>query len=354
MIEITVGYVAGIIAAAIVVAQIWCPTAIALILAGLLGDTETAATWNIASRLFQRTWWPTILQSDSVLTHGARLKISLISWSVPIISILIGVAGVVTPLGLYEELDTLDSKLGAFSYVKDTGPFGDGTSPRGVYDFSRICYWGHGVLQGPAPCPHSGNSVIVTGSNGTFNYSMPNGYTSKVGPVVKEIFSSGTKGQTTISNFFDIEYRQISTRSYKFVDNKTDIPVGTFRQLDSNIMDPSYKVIEGLVVDATSGGIGLRNHTIPTNVEEGASWSEDLLFIEPLAGCVNTNLTLDWEIDLDNSTSNVPHPLLGTPHIWAPHLHQKRRFSKFYIKLNTLLIKENKYMLNRLRLNYNT
>ncbi|KAF6835364.1 hypothetical protein CMUS01_05815 [Colletotrichum musicola] len=303
MVEITIGYVAGAIAAAIVVAQIWCPTAIALILAGLLRDTETAATWNIASRVLQRTWWPTILQSDSVLTRGARLRITLVSWSVPIIAVLIAITGVVTPLGLYEEMDTLDTKLGTFTYVKDTGSFGAGTSPRRLYNFSRTCSWGHGVLQGPAPCPYSGNSVIVTGSNGTFNFTMPNGYTSRIDPIAREVFSSGTKGRTTVSNFWDIEWRQVTTKAFKYVDNGTDIPVGAYRQLESHITDPSIKVVEGLVVDARDGGIGLRNHTLPSHATEGASWSEHLLFIEPIASCVDTNLTLDFEVTLNLSIS---------------------------------------------------
>ncbi|TQN72738.1 hypothetical protein CSHISOI_02733, partial [Colletotrichum shisoi] len=262
MIELTVGYVAGFIAAAIVVA-------IALILAGLLQDTETAAT----CRVIQRTWWPTILQSDSVLTHGARLKISLISWSVPIIGVLIAITGVVTPLGLYEELDTLDSRAGSFAYLKDTGSFGAGTSERGLHNFSRACSWGHGFTAGPAPCPYSGNSVLVTGGNGTFNFAMPGGYSSKMAPIVREIFSSGTRGRTTVSNFFDIEWRQITTRPDRIVDNGTEVAVGAYRQLESHIMDPSVKV--------------------------------DLLFVEPIASCVNTNLTLDFDMTMDSTVSNV-------------------------------------------------
>ncbi|KAF4867628.1 hypothetical protein CGCSCA1_v013212 [Colletotrichum siamense] len=304
MIEITVGYVAGFVAAAIVVAQIFCPTAIALILAGFLRDTETVATWNIAGRVLQRTWWPTILQSDSVQSHGARLMISLISWAVPIIAVLIAIAGVVTPLGLYEEIDTLGSRLGSFSYVKDSGSFGAATSQRGLHNFSRTCSWGHSLLdQGPAPCPYSESSVIVSGSNRTLNFTMPFGIDSQINPTAKEIFSSGTKGRTTISNFFDIEWRQLTARRRAFVDNGTEVAVGAYRQLESHIMDPSIKVVEGLIVDAANGGIGFRNHTIPTNIDRGASWSEDLLFVEPITSCVGLNLTLDFEVNY-----TVPSP----------------------------------------------
>lgn len=44
-VHLTVGYVAGIIAAAIVVARLACPSLVTYILAGLLKDTETASTW---------------------------------------------------------------------------------------------------------------------------------------------------------------------------------------------------------------------------------------------------------------------------------------------------------------------
>jgi hypothetical protein len=45
MIELTVGYVAGMIALGVVAAQIWCPTALTFVLAGQLRSTESATTW---------------------------------------------------------------------------------------------------------------------------------------------------------------------------------------------------------------------------------------------------------------------------------------------------------------------
>ncbi|KZL65247.1 hypothetical protein CI238_13373 [Colletotrichum incanum] len=67
-------------------------------------------------------------------------------------------------------------------------------------------------------------------------------------------------------------------------------------------MDLNIRVVKGLVLDGIAGGVGFRNHTIPKNIKRGASWSEDLLFIEPIASCVNTNLTLDFEILLNKSS----------------------------------------------------
>jgi hypothetical protein len=45
--ELTVGHVAGIIAAGVVVVRFLCPAILTYILAGLLRDTETASTWYL-------------------------------------------------------------------------------------------------------------------------------------------------------------------------------------------------------------------------------------------------------------------------------------------------------------------
>ncbi len=48
------------------------------------------------------------------------------------------------------------------------------------------------------------------------------------------------------------------------------------------------------MVDTIRGGIGFRNHTIPTQVYLGAEWDEDLLWIEPVTECVNLNLSVEF------------------------------------------------------------
>lgn len=221
----------------------------------------------------------------------------LISTAVPLVAILITIAGVVTPLGLYDVFEPVGATPGKFVYVADTGTFGASTSPRTGQKFSQICSWGSGLLQGPAPCPYSGNTVIIS-SNGTdLNFTMPNTYTTAVAPIVQQIFSSGTSGQqTTISNYFDIEWRQLTRTNNSHVDNGTEFPVGMFSQIDSVLLNDVVKPIEGLIVNAKSGGVGFRNHTIPTGIPNGATWTEDILFVEPLTACVDTNLTLDFAI----------------------------------------------------------
>jgi hypothetical protein len=81
--------------------------------------------------------------------------------------------------------------------------------------------------------------------------------------------------------------------------NNSLYTVGTFRKMESLLLHNTYEPIEGLVVDTVKGSIGFRNHTVPDGFPNGVSWEEDLLFIEPETACVDTNLTLDFEINND-------------------------------------------------------
>lgn len=81
-----------------------------------------------------------------------------------------------------------------------------------------------------------------------------------------------------------------------FFNNESDYLVGTYRQIQTLILDETIKPVEGLIVDAKSGGLGFRNHTVPANSEHGATWAEDLLFILPETHCENTNLTIEFTV----------------------------------------------------------
>jgi hypothetical protein len=72
--------------------------------------------------------------------------------------------------------------------------------------------------------------------------------------------------------------------------------VGTYRNVQSLILNNATEVVEGLVVDMIKGGVGFRNHTIPPGFSHGVTWEEDLLFVEPETVCVDTNLTLDYTV----------------------------------------------------------
>jgi hypothetical protein len=81
--------------------------------------------------------------------------------------------------------------------------------------------------------------------------------------------------------------------------------VGSFNQFDTLFLREDYHIIEGLIVDTKTGSIGFRNHSIPITSQWGAAWTEDLLFIEPKTECVNTNLTFEWTVPMNTSSSEV-------------------------------------------------
>ncbi|KEZ41921.1 Uncharacterized protein SAPIO_CDS6625 [Scedosporium apiospermum] len=307
MAEVTVGQVAGIIAFIFVAIQLIAPLVLGLLLAGYLRDSETASTWTKVNQRLVTTLWPALLRYDvSGGSRNLRFIIKILSACFPIIAILLAVAGIVTPLGLGEELNILSSTPGRFEYLRDISPYGHATSERGKARLTRVCTQGFGFMSGPIGCPYVGDVVTVDRDNGSVTYHFPDeGMSPFIPDILREIFSSGTKGKrTTISNYFDIEWRQLSTTSNKIVNNNKTFDAGLYRQLDSFILDNEYKVIEGLVVDAKDGGIGFRNHSIPVGLSRGATWQEDILFIEPEAACVNTNLTFDFTIDRGSTSSS--------------------------------------------------
>lgn len=258
---------------------------------------------SVASRALHSSLWPTVLASDSTLTQGVRSSVRGLTLGATVAAALISLASIVTPLGLYEDTASVTARTTTFRYARDNSSFGLGTGPQGVYPYSRLCSIGHGFAQGPAPCPYTGDQVVLSDNGEGLEWSFPNGtMTSKVPDIVRQIYSSGTIGtRTTVSNFFDIQWRQVGLFSQRFMDNGTAYPVDQFRMVDSLVLDGSYKIVEGLVVDALRGGVGFRNHTVPSGLTgTGAEWTEDLLFIEPESACVDTNLTIEFTINLTN------------------------------------------------------
>lgn len=79
--------------------------------------------------------------------------------------------------------------------------------------------------------------------------------------------------------------------------------IGSYLAVSFIALENELLAIEGLVVDAINWGIGIRNHTAPSLAEFGATWSEDILFVEPEIQCVNTNLTIDFQVPETQSES---------------------------------------------------
>jgi hypothetical protein len=219
---------------------------------------------------------------------------------------LISIAAVITPLGLYQILAPGDSTTASFKYLKDPSGYGYATPLRGNSTFSRVCADDLSTYLDvsnavPRPCPFSATQEIVVWSPSNVTYKYTNSYDLNIPQIISDTYSSGTKNGTTVSNYFDIQWRQYLMVNNTDYNNNSLYTVGTFRNMDSVLLKDTFEAIEGLVVDTVQGSIGFRNHTIPDGFPNRVSWQEDLLFIGPETVCVNTNLTLDFSIENDPS-----------------------------------------------------
>jgi hypothetical protein len=77
--------------------------------------------------------------------------------------------------------------------------------------------------------------------------------------------------------------------------NNSAYTVGKVATLQSLILNNEIGLVEGLVLDTINGGVGFRNHTVvPADVGLGLEWQEDILWIELVTECVDSNLTIEF------------------------------------------------------------
>jgi hypothetical protein len=240
----------------------------------------------------------------------------MLSWAILLTTGIIAVAAIVTPLGLYDTVGLNDSPvLVPFQYLVDSSPFGNGTSPPSSYGPSRYC------VEGDLVCPNSANTdYIITSRNATTSdeeivsvrKDNLTSYDIRIPRKYVEFLGSGTaRLGPGVSSPFDIQYRtweetkpQENSTQSKYNDGKP-YARGSYRQLDTLLLNNRWDTVEGLIVDTKSGGVGFRNHTAPADdIPLGATWTEDILFIEPVTECVDLGVTLDFNYTT-NGTINL-------------------------------------------------
>lgn len=252
----------------------------------------------------QSSLWPAILRTDSVSSRKVSTRVFMLSWSITLSLLLLAVAGVLTPLGLTDAIKAGGQATAHFRYVPDLTGYGYGTAPR-YNRFSRLC--GAFLLLN---CPGRNDGYDFV-KNATGIYGTPRNddaiINSTIPANVTKVLQSGTsKDGSTLSGPFDIQYRTWSVRAdtyEKLVDGGKPYAAGTFRNLEMLILHNKVEAVEGLVVDTVNGGIGFRNHSVPTGFESGVEWTEDLTWITPVTQCVNTNLS--FVIQVGDRETNV-------------------------------------------------
>ena len=299
MIHLTIGYLSGVIAAIVFVVQFILPNALIVVLVGLLKNKHTAVTWSVVERNLLSSHWPLFLRADSTASQGVDRSIRVLTWIRPLALLLITIAAVCTPLGLYDDvLPDRSTQSLLMVHVPDTGPFGFGTPPREPQFFNRKCH----NSSMPAQCPgttdvfdtnfsYDDDGTLLAGNETWDNIDM------RIPKSLAQLYQSGLKDQPgSVSSFFDIQSRQYGyATSNGYMHNKSFITDG-FQYLSTVVLNDAIEPFEGLIVDTKSGSIGFRNHTVPDGAGLGAEWSEDLLFIEPETQCVSMNVSLEFRV----------------------------------------------------------
>jgi hypothetical protein len=114
-----------------------------------------------------------------------------------------------------------------------------------------------------------GNDTTGFGKNLT-----EDAYISSVIPQnITDIFSSGSTGDRSyVAGAFDIQYRSYIMAA----DNMSSTPEGspvtdegrkrtqaTLKTYQSFILNDAFDIVEGMIVNSKTGGVGFRNHTVP-------------------------------------------------------------------------------------------
>ena len=259
------------------------------------------------NRSISNTIWPHLVRADSVTTHRVPAKVVIPSYAVTFGAMLLILAGVLTPIGLREEIVPRHSQAVPFQYVRDESPWGRVTMPRPNAPFSRYCEWG-AVLN----CPGQYQGVymnetepgtfssVSTDENSTINTTMPANFT--------EMFESAASSMgDTRAGLFDIQYRRWAWNHDDIVDFGRPIVRGETIYIGTLIPQNRILLTEGLIVDMRDQpGVGFRNHTIPIGLAHGGNWVEDILFVEPVTQCVDTNLSVEYRLEdkIDSFTDN--------------------------------------------------
>lgn len=160
------------------------------------------------------TFWPTILSADSTNFHNVNGRVTALRIFSALGLVFLAIAGVVTPLGLSEQIAGKHSRVRPFEYVRDDGPFGVGIPERDEYGFTRLC----GAFS--MPCPGQSWPPGRT-ANGT-NTRGPNlDVTAEIPAGIFDIWQSATSENTTVAGLFDIQYRSYQVQSEMLL-NGTD------------------------------------------------------------------------------------------------------------------------------------
>jgi len=98
-----------------------------------------------------------------------------------------------------------------------------------------------------------------------------------VAPSTIEVFTSGTSAVgNTVAGPFDIQPRRFEMVTSPTIMKGKFYPQGTSGAGQYVLLDNAIEAVEGLIVDTRPGksAVGFRNHTVPQEYGNGATWKE--------------------------------------------------------------------------------
>ncbi|KAF9441831.1 hypothetical protein P691DRAFT_714884 [Macrolepiota fuliginosa MF-IS2] len=269
--DISVARAATAINAAITSVQITISLSLIILLIHFMPKTNTAITWSLISKTLHSSLWPTILSADSSSSEISGAIVSVVSYMISVTTVLVAAAGILLPSGLGNgPLIPMEFRLVNAEYIPDNSPLAYSTTPnRSQFVYGRWCLYldrPGGAIQA---CP--GNKGLGT---------------AEITPSLVEKFNSIPHGS------FTMQYRRFYTRSGS-VSLPIGVPYASVSQ--SFILRNDTFAVEGLIVDmsSTHPGVGFWNQTLP-KLPNGGTWSQDMLWLEPVTRCIDTNLTLNY------------------------------------------------------------
>ncbi|KAJ7925584.1 hypothetical protein B0H13DRAFT_1705846 [Mycena leptocephala] len=266
---ITAGQAATLIHVIILFLQYTLGLALVALLIYFIPPVNSALAWNVIGRSLHASLWPTLLRTYSSSARCTGFRVALFSYLSFAVTVLVAFAGVIMPLGLSTGpvLQASPKSVPAV-FVEDTSPLGLATSPRATeHTYMREC-----GLTTFASCPdsHSHSAVVPP--------------------------ETVAKFKATPYSPFGIEFRRYFITTGEVPLNYT-VLYSHFSSTESLILRTGMFAVGGLVVDMDNPGIGLWNHTLPTETPNGGVWSADVLWLEPVSACVDANITVDYMVE---------------------------------------------------------
>ncbi|KAH8553473.1 hypothetical protein BGW37DRAFT_485866 [Umbelopsis sp. PMI_123] len=293
LLDITVAKVAAVISAGVTILQFIFGLALVIILVYLMRNSNTPTTWSVFVRTLHYSSWPTVLSTDVSNTTNVDKPVKWIDTLSTAIMIISTIAGVITPLGLLPTFRQ-EATSAALYPVNDNKLSYIPITPRINYSETRHC---SGYLFQPAACPGQ-TSVNVTGQT----------YLQTDLGIPQNITTAFTS--TTHASPFDLQYRRfvLSNSQYNSsgLFSKPQLSIA-----NSVVLKNQLYAISGLIIDTTdTPGVGIGDIQVPI-LPHGATWNQEMLWIEPVTSCVDMNFTLNYQLD----SSATINSMFGSPNI---------------------------------------